>query len=210
MSEAEKDALGAAKETRHSPYRIAIIGTVITTLGSIIAAVAISLINGDSGTASAPGGVSAITTTTLGQRARNPSNVVPMLDAAHRASFIAQMSGDVRVDNGLDINGERFVYGASTYCEIGCGLEYEEFIEFNLGRDYRTFRATLGLADRSAQAYARRIRVVGDGQLLYEREFAIGQSEAVELDVTSVLRLRIEMLSPHFVFAAVGDPTVEK
>ncbi len=209
MSREEIDGSGAATEPKHSPYRLAIVGAVLTTVGSIIAAVVVALINGDSGTTSPPGNVAAITTTTPGQRARNAANVTPMLDGAHRESFIAQIGGDVRVDSGLDINGERFVYGVSTHCEIGCLTEYDEFIEFNLGRDYKTFRATLGVADRTTQADARRLRVLGDGHLLYEREFVLGQSEAVELDVTGVLRLRIEMLAPHFVVAAIGDPTVE-
>ena len=146
--------------------------------------------------------------TTLATTPRS-ENATPMLDPAHRDTFVAEFNGDIRIDDGLDINGQRFAYGASGHCEIGCGIQDTEFIEFNLGRDYKTFRATLGLSDRSQQGSSKRMRVLADGKLLYERAFALGESEVVQLDVTGALRLRVELLAPLFAFGAIGDPTVE-
>lgn len=194
---------------KHSPLRLLIIGALLTTAGSIITAVVVNAISDDDSGSGSQSVQAANATTVPGGATKAPASATPMLDPAHRDKFVATIGGDLTIDSGVDINGERFVYGASGHCEIGCGIEYDDYIEFNLGRDYKTFRATLGLSDRSPQGTSRRIRVLVDGELLYERDFSLGQSEAVKLDVTGKLRLRIEVLGSHFVYGAIGDPTVE-
>jgi hypothetical protein len=192
-------------EAKHSPYRLLVIGAILTTVGSITAGVVLSWVDNDS---------EPTTSDLSADRSSNgssavPASATPMLDPAHRDSFVGEIGGDLKIDGAVDINGERFTYGAAWRCSIGCGTTYDDFVEFNLGRDYRKFRATLGLADDSPQGVKRRFRVLADGRLLYERDFALGQSEAVTLDVTGALRLRVEVLDSHFSFGAIGDPTVE-
>jgi hypothetical protein len=102
---------------------------------------------------------------------------------------------------------------------LSCGMRQSSAIgwrEYDLGRSYTRFQATVGIADDSSVTTERiRFLVIGDGQELARRDLAFGDSSALSVDVTGVLRLRIEVqklsnsstLSPGTI-AAWGEPRV--
>lgn len=63
--------------------------------------------------------------------------------------------------------------------------------EFDLARGYRTFAATLGMADDSNSRALVRYEVFGDDRLLLSREVRFGEGVDVEQPVDGVLRLRL-------------------
>jgi hypothetical protein len=86
--------------------------------------------------------------------------------------------------------------------------------QFDLGSRYRRLVATLGLDDDSDERFTARYEVYGDGDLLWEHEFGVGESRTVNLDVTGVLRLRIQVVNhddptdSYPAYAAIGSPYV--
>lgn len=117
-----------------------------------------------------------------------------------------------RLGEGVErISGD--VYENSLACNI-----YDErsgWAEFDLGRDYDRFRATIGQGDDSpATSRTVRFSVIGDGQTLYSTNVNFGQAIDVDVDVTGVLRLRLDMGviqdadSFQETIVVWGDPTI--
>ncbi|TVR32326.1 MAG: hypothetical protein EA388_12175 [Nitriliruptor sp.] len=86
--------------------------------------------------------------------------------------------------------------------------------EYNLARQYGKFTATIGQGDNSTDTEGTvRFRVVGDGEVLFSQDLGFGTKEAIEVDVTGVLRLRIESVDISGApftsrWAVWGTPTV--
>ena len=73
---------------------------------------------------------------------------------------------------------------------------YVAWNEYDLGRRYATFTATIGQGDNSQDTNGTaRFRVIGDGVTLLTRDVGFGTAEQIEVDVTDVLRLRIETVN---------------
>jgi len=66
-------------------------------------------------------------------------------------------------------------------------------VEFNLGRDWQRLKATIGLRDDSDSGASYRFEVFGDGTSLLNEVVTIGEIREVDVDVTDVLRLRIQI-----------------
>lgn len=67
------------------------------------------------------------------------------------------------------------------------------FEVYEIGRDFERFRTTVGIEDIERDDSFATVRIVGDGQLLATVQTAIGQTAPVDVDVTGVLRLRLEV-----------------
>jgi hypothetical protein len=66
------------------------------------------------------------------------------------------------------------------------------YVEYNLGRDWTTFRTTVGIGDES-QAFIRGVfRVFVDGEAIEEHILELGQTVDLEVDVEDALRIRLE------------------
>lgn len=100
---------------------------------------------------------------------------------------ISPVGNDCSYDTGdVGIDGETFPNSVfSNYSE--CGLEY------NLGRDWQTLKATVGLSDDSSSAARYRFEVFGDGTSLFNEELVLGTTMEVDVPVEGVLRLRLVM-----------------
>lgn len=87
------------------------------------------------------------------------------------------------------INGN--LYEQSLSCRIvGENVAWNEY---DLGRDYERFTATIGQGDNSLDTDGTvRFRVLGDGQELLTRDMTFGTDAVIDVAVTGVLRLRIE------------------
>lgn len=66
-------------------------------------------------------------------------------------------------------------------------------ISFDLSRGYRSLKAMLAFDDKSSDRSKAKVEFFGDGRLLGEAEATFGETLPVDLDVTGVLRLRIEV-----------------
>jgi SEFIR domain/NPCBM/NEW2 domain len=72
-----------------------------------------------------------------------------------------------------------------------------EFVEVDVGQTYRRMTATVGVLDDATEAFqVGHFRVYLDGNLQQVHRVARGRPAAVEVDVTSALRLRLEMYRP--------------
>ncbi len=66
-------------------------------------------------------------------------------------------------------------------------------VEYDFGRDWKSLKFTAGIADQSPSNTKVRIEVLGDGKELLNKQVAFAETTDVDLDVTDVLRLRIQV-----------------
>jgi hypothetical protein len=82
-------------------------------------------------------------------------------------------------------------------------------IEYNLNRDCKAFKATVGLDDSSPATGTTAISVATDGTQRYSGSFALTQSAPVAFDITKVFRISIAATSTaNNGLAAIGSPQV--
>lgn len=62
---------------------------------------------------------------------------------------------------------------------------------FDVGRDYRKVRGTVGMSDNSPSDARVKFEVLGDGRSLLAQELGLGEAVPVDLDITGVLRLEL-------------------
>ncbi|HEU5150993.1 MAG TPA: PASTA domain-containing protein [Iamia sp.] len=90
----------------------------------------------------------------------------------------------------VEVNGETFpnslYYGAY---ESDCTAEY------NLGRDWERFKATVGLSDDSESTAQVRFEVLVDGTSLFNEVLGLGATAEVDVDVSGGLRLVLRITS---------------
>ena len=89
----------------------------------------------------------------------------------------------------------------SLECDVEVGDEGPAYAEWVLGRHGAVLEATAGALD-SGEAGTATVRVLGDGAVLAEVPVQYGATTPLRVDVTGVLRLRVE------VHATGGAPTV--
>lgn len=108
----------------------------------------------------------------------------------------------------VSINGQRFARSIYAAAESST-----DSIEFDVGRDYSRLLTTIGAADDSSSSTeAVLYEVFADGQALFSRQLSFGQSEALDLNITNVLRLRFVVTriqdAAGITYAAFGNPRV--
>jgi hypothetical protein len=129
---------------------------------------------------------------------------------AANTSFIVGRSGFEI--NDVDLNGRSFTHGIYADGDDK-GSVYS--IDFNLSRNYKVFTARVGLTDQSRAGRPVRFLITADGNPIYDNTMQLGQSDDIRLDVTNVLRLRIEVTGTYaaccdngHVHGALGSPAV--
>ena len=105
---------------------------------------------------------------------------VPRYSQCYEESSLTSMNGDY--------------WSRSFACEVGDWAGYTAFIEFNLGRDHRRLALTLGQDDSSNVTDCQAQFTFKSGsQVIYTVVISYGTKTPVTLDVTDVLRLRVEI-----------------
>jgi hypothetical protein len=98
----------------------------------------------------------------------------------------------------------------TTYC-YGATAGYDGFAEYNLGRSYKKLTFTVGLDDNSPDT-GKTFTVLADGKRLFRQRVTVGHPAQPSLDVSGVLRLRVEWLSDDqdssCPIGVLGNPTL--
>ncbi|MFG2164758.1 NPCBM/NEW2 domain-containing protein [Micromonospora chersina] len=76
-----------------------------------------------------------------------------------------------------------------------CFATNDETESFNLGKRYTRFKATVGVADTAPNDYRTRFTVLVDGEAVFQRELALGNTAAVDVPLTGALRLMLKVES---------------
>jgi hypothetical protein len=87
-----------------------------------------------------------------------------------------------------DINGRSHIHSQGAQFCFG---DKDRKWEYNLGRRYDRFRATVGLDDNSTTEAVVRYEVVGDGRTLYLQDVRFGESFPIDVSAQNVLRLQL-------------------
>lgn len=106
------------------------------------------------------------------------------LDAQRFTSGTGQVSGETYVHSLLGWQG----YMSSS------SDANEAYAEYDLGRGYETFTATIGLSDKNRNANRTvKFEVILDNQQIYEATLTTGEAEQLNLPVAGGLRLRLQL-----------------
>jgi serine/threonine protein kinase len=89
------------------------------------------------------------------------------------------------------VNGTQFLHSVDVEAE--CGYDDSTFwVDYNLGRSHSTFQATVGLSDEDHSDAKGAYAVYADGKKVEQGSLGVGKTKQLELDVSGVLRLRLE------------------
>ena len=106
----------------------------------------------------------------------------------------------------VDINGVRYPNSLRSYY---FGPQSPTVsIEYNLNRDCKSFRGTIGLDDHSPTGSSAVLAFATDGTARWSGTFGLAQSAPVAFDVTHVFRLTIGAVNSGNAVGAVGTPQV--
>jgi NPCBM/NEW2 domain-containing protein len=112
--------------------------------------------------------------------------------AALTTSYIDEMTGlaDPYDSSGVaKINGDPYPHSQGAGFCFGSN---QRNWEYDLGRKFSRFRATIGLSDSSTSKALVRYEIVGDEQPIYKKDVRLGQAVSVDVPVQNVLRLRLK------------------
>lgn len=84
-----------------------------------------------------------------------------------------------------------YAFTSSSGVDAGDGAYWE----FNIGKDWEFFEATIGLVDESEFEQSGRFRVILDGASIYEEDIQFGQQLPISINISEGLRLRLEVVS---------------
>ena len=104
--------------------------------------------------------------------------------------------------------GEYSTNGQKIPRSLVIGTYYDRespWIEYDLSRDWRFLRATVGVNDAAKSDTRIRLDILGDGNPLYSKEFTLGTSEPIVVDVSDRLRLRIQISGTSGQGLVLGD-----
>jgi hypothetical protein len=105
----------------------------------------------------------------------------------------------------VTINGVAYPDSLRTYVFSTPGTAS---IDYNLNRDCKAFRGTVGLEDSSPTNGSAQVSLSADGAQKYSGAFTLTQSAPVTLDLTHVFRLSISASLANGGVAALGTPQV--
>ena len=118
-----------------------------------------------------------------------------------------ETSGNTWTAGRAEMDGEPYnsVLRAGDGCYSGCVT----WAEYNLGRNWDTFTAVVGLDDNSRSAESVTFSVYVDGEVEWRETATLGETLESEVDVSDVLRLRLEVeVEDDDVFPIWADPTL--
>lgn len=93
----------------------------------------------------------------------------------------------IYTEDPMSINGTMFKKSLGSD-----GYSGTTFIEYNLSRRCTELRATVGIGDESETGANGLAEILVDGTSKYRKQFSLGQSAPVSIDVTDGLRVRLE------------------
>jgi hypothetical protein len=92
------------------------------------------------------------------------------------------------------VNTTLYDHARSCDFEVDLGQPITRWEEYDIGRDFGRFTATVGQADASQNTSRTvRFRVIGDGEQLATRDVSFGSDAQFDVDISGVLRLRLEV-----------------
>jgi serine/threonine protein kinase len=128
---------------------------------------------------------------------------------------IVQSGQDGKVDTGsASVSGVTYAYSVLIALrDPWKGGSLTMSGEYDLGREFRRFRATVGLRDDAVSGDTYFVEIYGDDRHLASYTMKLGDSVPVDLDITGVLRLRLVTTriagnSPYGSVTVFGDARV--
>jgi NPCBM/NEW2 domain len=94
-------------------------------------------------------------------------------------------SGDL-FNGSVEVNGRFYPNSIILYLNPG-----PADVEYNLGRQWQSLEATVGLQDDSSANEDIDFQIFADGRSIYDHRFTLGQSRSIMLNVAGVLRLQL-------------------
>jgi hypothetical protein len=110
-----------------------------------------------------------------------------------------------------DVNGRHYV--DNVVLTLNSPWQDANVAEYDLSRDWKSFKAVAGLRDDAPSDAKARFKVFGDGRQLYQKDIFFGRAEKIDINVTGVLRLKLEAawLAGDDVYSAVwGEASLVK
>lgn len=156
-----------------------------------VAAITAACGSGESGSGQATRTVTATpptVTVTAGKSPTFTGSATPPSQARY-LSELEPLTSTRGVDTSTaEINGKGFARSVTLTANAAGPVN---FAEYNLGRHWHTFTATVGLRDDSPTAGSLTFEVAIDGTREYREQIRLGESRNVELDVSNALRLKM-------------------
>ncbi|MGH9270447.1 MAG: PASTA domain-containing protein, partial [Ilumatobacteraceae bacterium] len=87
------------------------------------------------------------------------------------------------------VNGD--IYTRSVYMDVSTSTPL--FIEYDLARKLTRLRGVIGVRDDSTASSLVKVEIFADGTPVSEQDLALGQIAELDLDMTNVLRLRLQV-----------------
>ena len=176
----------------------AVVGAVV---GAVVAAVTAAIITSPSGSATNADGSTppAVDTTTPAAASSAPTTSTGSPTAA--ATKLAYLDTATDTSQGVETGDAKVnstVRPDSLYVEETCLPNYgyadkTRNITYDLDRSNRRLRTVVGLRDDSSESASARMTVYGDGHRLAGADVSLGKPASLNVDVTGVLRLRLEL-----------------
>jgi hypothetical protein len=115
------------------------------------------------------------------------------------------VGGDAEHIERIGLGGTTFLRNIGAYVN---NWSNNVRVEYNLSRDFDAMVATVGYDDDSPADGRVRLEVFADNEKVYEEDFGLGTVRDFDLDVTDVLRLRVEwtLLEGDEARVAFGEP----
>ncbi|MFF4660707.1 NPCBM/NEW2 domain-containing protein [Streptomyces sp. NPDC001381] len=130
-----------------------------------------------------------VTVTANDSSASNQSESPNATSQTRYLSELEPLTSTIGVDtSSAEINGRGF---ARSVTLIAGSAGPANSAEYNLGRHWNLFSATVGLRDDSPTGGSLTFEVSVDGARKYSRQIPLGQSLNVNLDVSNALRLKL-------------------
>ena len=114
--------------------------------------------------------------------------------SASQSRYISELdplasSGGVYT-GAAEINGRGFVRSVTLGANAAGPVS---FAEYNLGRQWNRFFATVGLRDDSPTGGSLTFEIVVDGSKEYEKEVPLGETRVVDVEVKKALRMKVSI-----------------
>lgn len=138
------------------------------------------------GTTSAPSAATASEPT--GTESASASTAQP---ATQYLGDLEPLSSSGLSTGAANVNGT--AYARSVYFSADKSSVPQGSAEYDLGRDWRTLTATIGLRDDSPTGCELRLETFTDGNPTSSETLGIGESRALKLNVTQVLRVKLQV-----------------
>ncbi|WP_017569760.1 protein kinase domain-containing protein [Nocardiopsis halotolerans] len=137
-----------------------------------------------------------------------PTDTVPETTLLTQMEVVDGLGYGWAPDAGrAELNGEAY---SRALVPTDCGSsECTGWVDYNLGRDWTTFTATIGIDDTSSASATTTFTVHVDGEAEVTETLRLGETLDIEVDVTDALRLRLAVESDdEGIYPVWADPAL--